>query len=330
MNRQISIIIFSIMVVLMSIEAQPAAKTNIAVDEFQAQGITVDEASIITNRLRSELIKTDRFTVVERGQMKTILEEQGFQQTGSCASDECMVEVGQLLGVSKMVAGSIGKIGNMFTVNVRVIDVQTGKIVLTVDSDCKCKIEDLVTRTTRDVAAELVKKIAETTEETTLEPGPVEPVEEKPSSEEPEKVQKDKVPESAAEDEETKTDSSVEQKKSGKATYKNGIMAAVKYEFSDTDIYLSLEYVRLFSDYIGVNIGGGMGFIQTESEFFGGVVFNLRPVLFCLNVGYDTYAELLLRTPVLFKIKRSGVLVDVAFEPLSVDVKVGIGGAFFF
>jgi len=45
------------------------------------------EATSLTDRLRSELVRTGRITVVERGQMEQILAEQDFQLTG-CASDE--------------------------------------------------------------------------------------------------------------------------------------------------------------------------------------------------------------------------------------------------
>ena len=43
--------------------------------------------------------------------MEDILKEQGFQQTG-CTSDECVVEVGKIIGVQQMVGGSISKVGN--------------------------------------------------------------------------------------------------------------------------------------------------------------------------------------------------------------------------
>ena len=36
--------------------------------------------------------------VIEREMMEEIIKEQGFQQSG-CSTDECMVEVGKLIGV---------------------------------------------------------------------------------------------------------------------------------------------------------------------------------------------------------------------------------------
>ena len=55
--------------------------------------------------------------------MGEVLKEQGFQQS-CCTSNECVVEVGQLLGVQQMISGSIGKVGDIFTVSVRIIDIK--------------------------------------------------------------------------------------------------------------------------------------------------------------------------------------------------------------
>ena len=83
---------------------------NIAVLELDGKGISSIEASVMGDKLRSELIATGKFQVIERGQMEEILKEQGFQQTG-CTSSECAVQAGQLIGVNKLVAGSVGKVG---------------------------------------------------------------------------------------------------------------------------------------------------------------------------------------------------------------------------
>ena len=59
--------------------------------------------------------------------MVEILKEQGFQQTG-CVSNECVVEIGALLGVQQMISGSIGRVGETYTIDIELISVQTGEI----------------------------------------------------------------------------------------------------------------------------------------------------------------------------------------------------------
>ena len=115
----------------------------VAILDLEGRGISALEAQTLTDRMRSELVKTGAVTIVERGQMQEVLEEQGFQQTG-CTSAECAVEVGKLLGVSQMVTGSIGKIGQSYTIDVRLFSVETGAITKTVNSTYRGEIDGLI------------------------------------------------------------------------------------------------------------------------------------------------------------------------------------------
>ncbi|MFQ6608093.1 MAG: CsgG/HfaB family protein [Fidelibacterota bacterium] len=137
-----------------NIEAQNGDKIPVAVLDLEGRGISALEAATLTDRLRSEMVEVGAFVVVERGQMEMILEEQGFQQTG-CTSAECAVEVGKLLGVQKMVTGSIGKLGELYTVDARMFDVQTGEIERVSKREYRGGIEgliDLLEVVTKDLA----------------------------------------------------------------------------------------------------------------------------------------------------------------------------------
>ena len=118
-------------------------KEVIGIMDLKAEGDLKSASGILSDRLRAELFNTGRFAVMERGEMDAILKEQGFQQSGVCDDKACMVEIGQLLGASKMVAGSIGMLGTVYLINLRIIDVSTGKLVDTYSGECRCRIEDL-------------------------------------------------------------------------------------------------------------------------------------------------------------------------------------------
>jgi hypothetical protein len=130
--------------VLFPTEASSQSKESYAVMDLEGRGISALEAATLTDRMRSEMVKTGAVTVVERGQMQSILAEQDFQMTG-CTSDECAVEIGQMLGITKMIAGSIGKIGSTFTVDLRTINIGTGAIENTMTRDYKGEIDGLIT-----------------------------------------------------------------------------------------------------------------------------------------------------------------------------------------
>ncbi|MBN2010234.1 PEGA domain-containing protein [candidate division KSB1 bacterium] len=119
-------------------------KIPIAILQLNAIGIDSTLAISLSDRLRSELLQTDAFDVMERERMEEILVEQGFQQTGACNNDECIVEAGRLLGISHMVTGSVGKVGSIFTITIRLIDVETGRILLTASEDIPAPIENVL------------------------------------------------------------------------------------------------------------------------------------------------------------------------------------------
>ena len=150
-----------ILFVFVSIKADTTlvkkAKETIAVNTLGAIGITKDEAEVLTAKLRSELINTAGFKVLERGEMDEILKEQQFQATGACDDKACLVEMGQLLGVSHMVAGSIGKVGNTYSITVSLFSVKTGEIYRDVSHSYQGDIDGLLQTEMNTVVRKLAR-----------------------------------------------------------------------------------------------------------------------------------------------------------------------------
>ena len=103
-------------------------RLNIAVGGMEAQGVPGSEAGVIADILRRELVGVGSFNVVEKQQMDRIMAEQTFQQYG-CTTEECIVKMGRLLNVQAMIVGSFGKLADRYVVNIRVVDVETAKVV---------------------------------------------------------------------------------------------------------------------------------------------------------------------------------------------------------
>ncbi len=70
--------------------------------------------------------------------MKDILEEQKLQLSG-CTSTECAVEIGKILNVRFMVIGNIVK--KTYTINIRIVNVETSAIVIADMEKCKNETE---------------------------------------------------------------------------------------------------------------------------------------------------------------------------------------------
>lgn len=107
---------------------QDPKQTISVMDLNVTSGLSPQEVSMLTDKLLNEFVNTKYYKVVERSKRDEILKEQGFQQSGACDQGACLVEAGQLLGVQKMVGGTIGKLGVMYVVELRIMDVKTGEI----------------------------------------------------------------------------------------------------------------------------------------------------------------------------------------------------------
>ncbi len=123
-------------------------KRRIAVVEFENKTAYGQRrlSQAATDILITELFKSGKFIVVEREKMNKIMEEQKIQQSGMI-DPLTAVKIGQILGVEAIVVGAVSEFGVKkegsdyliaqskqqvaeVSVDVRVIDVQTGQVIL--------------------------------------------------------------------------------------------------------------------------------------------------------------------------------------------------------
>ena len=166
--------ILFILILTLFTSAQQKKQTVAVLNLKNAADVSKGEADIITDRLRIELFKTGNVDIMEREEMQTVLEEQGFQASGVCSDEGCLVEMGQMLGVQVIITGSIGKLGKLYLLNFRAVDVQTAKISKVVSRDIDGDIEKVVTELS-DIAWQL------TSSESKKKPSPEKIESKKPS-----------------------------------------------------------------------------------------------------------------------------------------------------
>jgi hypothetical protein len=134
--------------------SHPSGKIPIAILDLDANNVTQAEARALSDRLRVEVFNAGIFDVMEREKMKSILDEMQFQLSG-CTSNECAIEIGRLVGVEKIIAGSVSKVGEFYTVSLRLIDVETGKIKATALEDIEGSLGAVLTRAIPSVAYQI-------------------------------------------------------------------------------------------------------------------------------------------------------------------------------
>ena len=119
------------------------AREYIAIIDFEGIGVTKDEARALTQRLTSEMIVLEEYQIVERSEMKRLLSEQKFQYSG-CVDIACAVDIGKLIGAKYMVIGSVSKLGSAYSLDSRMISVETGEAYISGKYTAQGGIENLL------------------------------------------------------------------------------------------------------------------------------------------------------------------------------------------
>lgn len=103
-------------------------KERIAIMNFSVKGVNPEIISVeaVVENLTTSLIKSNKFTVIERSQIDKVMTELQLQSSDEF-DDKSRVEVGNILGVKKVILGSITQFGETITINVRGVDVITGE-----------------------------------------------------------------------------------------------------------------------------------------------------------------------------------------------------------
>lgn len=138
--------------------AAPKALPLVAVMTLDARKIDTTDALTLRDALSNDLIGTGEVRVMERAQIEAILQEQGFQESGACDQNDCAVQVGKMLGIDRIIVGSVGKIGETYSVALRMVDVTTGEVISTASRNQRGQIDAVLTDLLPLVAADLVRK----------------------------------------------------------------------------------------------------------------------------------------------------------------------------
>ena len=140
------------LVLLITVAAAAADQPAVAIVEFEAKNCDQGIADAVGEILRTEIIDTGKFRVIERAQLERVIEEQSLQVSGLIDSSTA-VEFGKLVGAEYVAVGSVTGLGGTFTVSVRYINVETAEAALgkteTVNN------EDELPEVCRRLAAEL-------------------------------------------------------------------------------------------------------------------------------------------------------------------------------
>ena len=128
---------------LLSVEYTGAQKINIAVVDVGENVGTKEIAGVVLSAVEEELSNSSKFTLVERAQLKKLLEEVAFQQSG-VTDQKSAATLGQQLNVDKLVLLRVNRVRQKYQLNLKVVDVQTGSVLRVIDQSLGKKIDAIV------------------------------------------------------------------------------------------------------------------------------------------------------------------------------------------
>jgi len=130
------------------------AREHVAIIDFENIGVSKNESKALTQKLTTEMIKIGEYIVLERSEMKKVLDEQKFQYSG-CIDINCAVQIGRMIGAKYMIVGSVSKVGKTFSVDSRLINVETAESYGGGDFSHTGEVDYLLTEGMKSIAYQL-------------------------------------------------------------------------------------------------------------------------------------------------------------------------------
>jgi len=141
------------------------AKEKLAVMDLKAKyGVADGLAEALSVEVRNAIHGQGEYQVLSKEDLETIAERTKMRQSLGCDDTQCLIDFGQAIGTKYMVAGSVSKLGDTYSVDLRLIDTEgddTG-VKNRASKKCACP-EDQLFGTAMDAATLVMgKEISET------------------------------------------------------------------------------------------------------------------------------------------------------------------------
>ncbi|HOX45085.1 MAG TPA: hypothetical protein PK668_15905 [Myxococcota bacterium] len=111
-----------------------AEEIAVAIMEFSSKGgVTPEQVEALADLLASEVRDLGGFRVIGQADIRTVLGvEEKRLQAGGCTETSCMAEIGGALGVRWVLAGNVSKFGEVYLLNLKLIDAPAVRVASSV------------------------------------------------------------------------------------------------------------------------------------------------------------------------------------------------------
>lgn len=144
-------VLFAVAFLSLSISFSICAQERLAVLPLTGSGVEVSTKETAYLLLVSEISKLKKYEVISKTEIEALVGERG------CAESACAIEIGKQTNASKVVFGSLNKLGEKIILQYNLVDVTTGETLLTDDLSA-LRVEDL-DQVVKRVAASIVQQV---------------------------------------------------------------------------------------------------------------------------------------------------------------------------
>ncbi len=132
---------------------------KIAVMNFKAPGFEAGVVDNLYGLFVSEIDAIPGYQVVSNDEIQAMLGFEAQKNMLGCDDTSCLAEIAGALGVDKLVAGKVGKVGKTFVINITLINQKTARVEKRVVRTVKGE-DDVLIQSIMDAAHELVEQKA--------------------------------------------------------------------------------------------------------------------------------------------------------------------------
>lgn len=114
---------------------------------IEQKGLSTEETAVLTKTFSDDLQATGKFDVMSHEEMTKLFVQAQFPNIETCNYSYCLADAGKILGVSRVMHGSMQRRGKLFTLRLQLIDVHDATIVYERRSEYSGEFEGLITET---------------------------------------------------------------------------------------------------------------------------------------------------------------------------------------
>jgi tetratricopeptide (TPR) repeat protein len=143
MKRSCSVQWLLTAIFFLSLVSQGDIKPTCAVLNFEAgAGLSNEEAQFIRARFSALLPKYDRYDVVAESRVQDLLKMAEFNRSDFTSTMDYAMEIGKYLQIRYIIIGSVGRMGDLYSLTTSVVDMETAKVIDTAVTDHRGTLTD--------------------------------------------------------------------------------------------------------------------------------------------------------------------------------------------